>query len=265
MAQVSFINRRIFKKRRDGQVASAVFNVDSGSRASGVITSGGSAEDKVNRTGDTMTGELILDAGLQADVINENTAGAGVTIDGLLLRDGSVAGYYNAATIDSHGWDLYTTVLRDKIKNGDKLDFVGGTDMQVQYDEPNKKLTFDFVGTVGSMDRWYLLGDSGGQQSIQNNAPVKLIGGTNVTTSDVTWNTTDLRWEMTIDAAGGSDPDKVDVAGDTMTGKLTMPLAVVNGTAAAATGEARHYIFNNLAYQMSSLATAANAGITHLQ
>lgn len=47
---------------------------------------------KVDNTGDTMTGDLTLDTKLLTDTIDEKTGDTGVTVDGVLIKDGLVDG-----------------------------------------------------------------------------------------------------------------------------------------------------------------------------
>jgi len=60
--------------------------------ASGTVSTDVVAE-KTAATGVTVDGVLLKDGEVTTDVVNEKTAAAGVTIDGLLIKDGRVAGW----------------------------------------------------------------------------------------------------------------------------------------------------------------------------
>jgi len=99
---------------------------------------------------------------------------------------------------DYNHWDVEvggTPV--DVINSGDAVNFASGTNMTVTWGGPNT-ITFSMLTTFGSMDSWYLNSDTDSPKEIQNTAEVMIIGGTGITTSEVTWNSGETRWEMTI-------------------------------------------------------------------
>jgi hypothetical protein len=249
MAQVSFINRKLFKRRRDGQTASAVFTVDSGSQAAGVITSGGSAEDKVNRTGDTMTGDLIMSgAVIETDTINENTAGAGVNVDGALIKDGVVANHVTEAAQDGIG---YMRKDGGWVNGGLRIDYSGGTGTQIDtinqgetiwfsasgaglstsYNPTTNEIEYIFTAPGGYYDGFYPDADTGDTPTLVGSGRTLTIKGGTLCTTDYQFNTPDH--EITVNVQ--SDPSKVDISGDTMTGALTAPALTSTGDVVADT------------------------------
>jgi hypothetical protein len=79
------------------------------------------------------------------------------------------------------GWDLWTTVFRETIGSGDKVDFIGGTDISAVWSGAAKTLTISYTGTPGNMDDWYLNVNTGSDHTIQNHTQVDFKNGTNIT------------------------------------------------------------------------------------
>lgn len=107
--------------------------------------------------------------------------------------------YLNNNFDDYQGWDLYTTVFRERLGPESSLNFVGGTDIGVSYNTGSNTLTFDYTGSPATYS-WYALCSSANRTQISNGLQVDFLGGTNITTSG-SFNATTLKYEVTIDAA----------------------------------------------------------------
>lgn len=127
-----------------------------------------------------------------------------------------------SANYDNYSsWGIVDGIYTRDVISGDAIEFANGGDIQIQYDGYAggvHTITFTYTGTPGSMDRWYFNTDHvDSPKSIQNDAEVYLIGGTGIDLSEVTYNTSDLRWEMTI-ANTGVSPWTTDTNGITYSG-----------------------------------------------
>jgi hypothetical protein len=80
-------------------------------------------------------------------------------------------------------WNIVDGIFDRAVNDGDQVEFLSGTDMQVQYSVPGgvHTLTFDYVGTPGTMDDWYLNVNTGADHTIQNHTQVDFRSGTYVT------------------------------------------------------------------------------------
>ena len=137
------------------------------------------------------------------------------------LTDNATQTWVNNNFDDYVSWSIQDGPNHRAILAGDEIYFANGGDIQIQYDGKVGNLhtlTFEFVGSVGSMDRWYLNSDVDSPKSIQNDAEVVILGGTGITTSEVVFNTgAEQRWEMTINSNVVSSPWTADTNGITYT------------------------------------------------
>ena len=111
---------------------------------------------------------------------------------------GDHAGLYD----DYSNWDVYTGgIFRESISSGDRVDFIGGTDMQVLYSTTGNTLTFNWTGTSGSMSswNWRILGVN---HSISNTGTAELIAGTGISIAYTPGGSGEH--QATISASGGS-------------------------------------------------------------
>ena len=103
-------------------------------------------------TGDagvTVDGVLLKDSEVTTDTINEKTAAAGVTIDSLLIKDG------NAAKATA----LSTTAKARAYLGSNQLDLVSGAPTQVLLDTENYDVGGDFASSkfVAPVTGYYLI------------------------------------------------------------------------------------------------------------
>jgi hypothetical protein len=75
------------------------------------------------------------------------------------------------------------------------------------------------------MDGWLLNSDVDSPRDIQNAAEVAILGGTSITTTEVTWSIPNLRWEMTINGPSTIVTDVTGGYGITSTGGTTPDIA----------------------------------------
>jgi hypothetical protein len=136
------------------------------------------------------------------------------------------AEFYSRTYIDNNfddygGWDIWTGgVSRETISSGDKVDFVGGTDIQVTYAAADNEITIAYVGSA-SYTSWnfeilgtpHAIGDGGTAELIagtgitigytlggggEHQATISLTGGTPVTS---------VTGGLGITSTGGTTPD----------------------------------------------------------
>lgn len=124
---------------------------------------------------------------------------------GQILTKLSASDYHvgwSAAPASYTSWGIVDGIYTRDVIDGDAIEFVNGGDIQIQYDGYAggvHTITFTYTGTPGTMSQWYLNADTDSPRQIQNNAEVTILGGTYINTGEVTYNSTDLWWEMTID------------------------------------------------------------------
>jgi hypothetical protein len=128
---------------------------------------------------------------------------------------GHLAGYfYDFATYPSlatqswvntnfdnyNGFDIYTTVYRDTILSGEKLDFAAsGAGLGLTYDAVNNLLTYTFTPAGSYYDGLTIDADSGTGGNVVSTALVTFVGGSNISTA------------VSYATPGGSPPVTADI------------------------------------------------------
>lgn len=125
-------------------------------------------------TNKTLTSPVLTTPAV--DVINEATSGAGVTIDGVLIKDGAIAGGAGGPTLET----------AQATTSGTSIDFTGIPAWV-------KRITviFNNVGTTGGSRILLQIGDSGGIETSGYVSASSISGDTTTDTSGFVINQTD--------------------------------------------------------------------------
>jgi len=192
------------------------------------IGNGGTAE-LIAGTGISITYSLGGSGEHQATISSPSTMvypGAGIALStgsawGTSITDNSAnwntafswgdhAGLYD----DYNGWDVYTGgVFRETIASGDRVDFIGGTDIQVTYGATGNTLTIAYTGTASYTSwNWEVLGVP---HSIGNGGTAELIAGTGISIAYSLGGSGEH--QATISSSAASSPWTADTNGITYT------------------------------------------------
>jgi hypothetical protein len=132
--------------------------------------------DKINETIDAVNDAAPSDGTLNADTISEETSGAGVTVDGLLIKDGG-------ATANSQIAAFYPSVAQNNIAAA-----AGGAIIVTNYlttintDAGGDAFTLADGVQIGQMKKILLVVDGGGDGVVT--PATALAGGTTITFND---------------------------------------------------------------------------------
>jgi hypothetical protein len=141
-----------------------------------------------------------------------------------LLSSYALTSWVNSNFDDYNGFDIYTTVYRDTILSGEKLDFAAsGAGLGVNYDAVNNLLTYTFTPAGSYYDGWDIDADTGGTGSdtVVSTALVTFIGGTNINTA------------LAYATPGGSPPVTADITinlDSTVSGLTSLSAATITST-----------------------------------
>jgi hypothetical protein len=119
--------------------------------------------EKTSAAGVTIDGVLLKDSQVTTDQINEKTSAAGVTVDGVLLKDTGVGSAASPVTLNSLAYPTEGSVnFRNRIINGD-----------MRIDQRNAGASVTPTSTAAityTLDRWGTFGSQASKFSVQQNA-----------------------------------------------------------------------------------------------
>jgi hypothetical protein len=132
--------------------ALVVSNATTLTTVSATVVQSDTVSEKTSAAGVTVDGVLLKDSQVTTDQINEKTSAAGVTVDGVLLKDTGVGSAASPVTLNSLAYPTEGSVnFRNRIINGD---------MRIDQRNAGAAVTINTTSNIYTVDRWFASGQA---------------------------------------------------------------------------------------------------------